>query len=77
MTSLPQNSLMQYPTGCWGFVGSVRADLCYVQLDGSPATDAQLDKARGFGPRLARLKTRSFATKADALAALAGEAVAA
>lgn len=75
MSRLPKNVLTKYPTGCWGFVGSVRADLCYVQMDGSPATDAQLEKARQFGPRLAHLKECTFATKADALAALAGEAV--
>lgn len=73
--SLPKNALIQFSTGCWGFVGSVRADLCYVQIDGSPATDAQLEKARQFGPRLAGVKTRVFTTESEALAALAGEVV--
>ena len=35
------------------------------------ATDDQLETARGFGPRLAQLKERSFTTKAHALDALA------
>ena len=62
---------MQYPTGRWGFVGCVSCSLAYVQLDGSPATEKQLETARGFGPRLAHVKTRCLATKADALQAAA------
>lgn len=73
--SLPENIPLQFPSGRWGFVGSIRADLAYVQADGTPATETQLETARKFGPRLAHLKTRSFVTKAEALAALAGGAV--
>lgn len=68
--SLPENIPLQFPSGRWGFVGRVRGDLAYVQVDGTTATETQLETARRCGPRLARLKTRSFATKAEALAAL-------
>jgi len=69
---LPENMLTQFPSGRWGFTGNVRADLCYVQKDGSPATEIQLFNAAQFGPRLAGLKTRTFQSEAEALAAKAG-----
>ena len=68
---LPKNIVEQYPTGRWGFVGSVRADLAYVQRDGSPATDEQIEKCQQFGPRLARLTTRTWPNKEAALESLA------
>lgn len=43
---LPQNCLNHYPSGRWGFVGSVDARLAYVRKDGSPATDDDLAGAR-------------------------------
>lgn len=67
---LPKNQLIQFPTGSWGFVGSVHAALAYIQADGSPATDAQLERCRQFGPRLAHLKTRCWPSRAEALQAL-------
>ena len=67
---LRENIVEQYPTGRWGFVGSVRADLAYIQRDGSPATEEQLKKCLQFGPRLARLKTRTWPTEEAALESL-------
>lgn len=71
MSSLPNNNVIQYPSGRWGFVGSVCTDLCYMQQDGSPPTNKQLDTARHCGPGFANLRARTFATEADALQAAA------
>lgn len=68
---IKKNVVIQYPSGRWGFAGSVSAELTYVQLDGSPATQEQLATAARFGPRLARVTTRAFTTKAEALQAAA------
>ena len=68
---IPNSNVIQYPTGRWGFVGRVSAALAVVQLDGSPATEKQIVTAKQFGPRLAHVKDRTFATKADALQAAA------
>jgi hypothetical protein len=68
---LPDNDLMKFHTGCWGFVGRVDVRLAYCRINGGSATDAQLELARRFGPRMAGLKSRSFATRREALAALA------
>ena len=70
-TMIPNSNAIQYPSGRWGFVGRVSAALAYVQLDGSPATEEQLATAAQFGPRLAHITTRTFATKAEALHAAA------
>ena len=68
--SLPQNVVIQFPSGQWGFVGKVRTDLAYVSKDGKPLTTKQIDNTQKFGPRLAGVKTRSFDTKKEALAAI-------
>lgn len=68
---LPANVITQYPSGRWGFVGGVDARLAYVTLAGETPTDDQLWAVRLCGPRMAGLKSRSFATEADARAALA------
>ena len=69
---LPPNCLIQYPTGSWGFVGRVDADLAYINTDGSVPTDEQFSKARQFGERFGHFTTRTFSSKESALAA-AGE----
>lgn len=69
MGKLPSNSVMQYPSGRWGFVGSVDSRLAYVRKDGSEATEDDLSSARIAGPNVAGLKTRTFDTKEAALAA--------
>ena len=67
---LPTNSLIQYPSGRWGFVGRVDAELAYVDAaTGGPATPEQMKDARQFGPRLARVKERAWDTAEEALAA--------
>ena len=40
------NSLIQLPTGDWGFVGEVDVRLAFVRKDGSAPTEKQLDIAR-------------------------------
>lgn len=69
MGNLPKNSLIQYPTGRWGFVGSVDARLAYVAKDGSTPTKKMLQDALTFGPNLAGVKTRAWNTKEEALQA--------
>lgn len=73
LQKLPPNNLMQFPSGRWGFVGSVDARLSIVQLDGSPATPDQIRKAASFGIGIMRheIRTRSWETRADAIAAAA------
>ena len=61
--------LNQFPSGKWGFVGSVPRELCYVAIDGSTATDEQLRNAAQFGPRLAGVKTRVWDTRESAVQA--------
>ena len=68
---LPENVLRQYPTGRWGFCGSVAAELAFVTKDGGTPTESQLDAARHCGPGIAGLRPRTWDSKAAALAAVA------
>lgn len=68
---LPTNAITQYPSGRWGFVGRVDARLGFTMKDGSPATDKAIADARIAGPSVAGLVCRTFATREDAMAALA------
>ncbi len=70
MFPLAQNVIIRYPSGKWGFAGRVDARLCYVTEDGGTPTPKQLQDAARFGPRLAGVTTRVFATEAAALEAL-------
>ena len=63
------NVLIQYENGRWGFVGNVSAELAYVTKTGKTPTDTQFKNAKHAGPRLAGLKSRSWATKTAAEAA--------
>lgn len=65
------NCILQYPSGRWGFAGSVHPRLAFVRKDGGTPEARQLWEARQFGPRLAGLKTRSWATEEEARAAAA------
>jgi hypothetical protein len=67
--NLPENEITQFPSGRWGFVGRVSAQLGYVRNDGSGATAEELQNAVSFGPRLAGLKTRAWGTREEAEAA--------
>lgn len=71
LNNLPTNNLFRFPSGNWGFRGLVSVSLCYIGKDGSEPTVKQLRTARSHGPRLAGLTTRTWATKQEALEALA------
>lgn len=66
-----KNCLMEFPTGRWGFVGSVDSRLAYVQQDGSKPTAKQLDTAHRCGPGLAKLCKMTWLGEAEAGAAAA------
>ena len=68
---LPSNLPTQYSTGRWGFVGRVDARLAYERKDGQPATDEDYKAAQRMGPSIVGMKTRTWATKEEALAAAA------
>lgn len=54
--------VIQFPSGRWGFVGSVPEALAFE------GTAEEIQKARQFGPGFAKVKAVSFATKEDAIA---------
>jgi hypothetical protein len=68
---LPENALIQTPSGAWSFVGRVDARLAYVTKDGFQPSERQMSDARSFGPGLIGLKTRVVPTRAAAEMALA------
>ena len=53
--------------GVWYFVGSVPAPLAYVRADGSVPSPDELEGARHSGPGIVGLKSRVFATRAEAI----------
>jgi hypothetical protein len=61
--------VIKYPSGRWGFVGNVPAALAFVTEDDLKPTEKQLADAAAYGPRLAGVKTRSWASKTKAVAA--------
>lgn len=70
--NLPANCLIQ-TNGYFHFVGRVDIRLCYVQIDGAPLTQKQIDGVKHCGPGLfkATIKSRTFATREEALQAVA------
>lgn len=60
--------LIQFPTGSYGFAGSIPVELAFVAKDGSAPTERQLEIERRCGPGFAKLKSRSWPTAAEALA---------
>jgi hypothetical protein len=66
MGALPPHALIQHPSGVWSFVGRVDARLSYLRKDGSKPSEEELRKAAQFGPGLVGLKTRVWATRAEA-----------
>jgi hypothetical protein len=64
-------TLLQYPSGRWGFAGRVPMDLSYRNKDGSPITEELADSIRSFGPGLFKNKVDSvsFDTAEDAIEA--------
>jgi hypothetical protein len=71
---LPSNTLIQFPSGRWGFVGRVDARLMYASVDGGPLSPEVLDEiARSSNPAMT-LKLRggkrlAWDTKEEAEAA--------
>lgn len=64
-----QLSLIQFPAGTWGFVGSVPMKLALVTKDGKTPTKKQFADANQVGAKMAGLKTRSWKTREAALRA--------
>jgi len=72
----PENQLLDFPSGKWGFVGNVDARLGHVYKDGrelgdplSDEDEAEMQKAKSFGVGFTDLKTRVFHSPYDAMAA--------
>lgn len=65
--------LDHWPSGKWGFVGSIPQVLAYEYADGSPISDADAKDIRSFGPGMVcksrGIHTRAWDTKEEALAA--------
>ena len=64
---LPPNVIDQFPSGKWGFSGSVDARLAYVTKDGGTPTEKQFKDAIQVGPGIIGLRTRVWPTMEDAL----------
>jgi N12 class adenine-specific DNA methylase/broad specificity phosphatase PhoE len=61
--------VIQFPSGKWGFVGSVPNDLGYEQKDGSPATPEQVSNIKQFGAGfVSGVRKRGWDTKEQAIA---------
>jgi hypothetical protein len=67
-------SIIRFTSGRYGFVGSVPVSLAYVQANGEKLTDKQIETIKHCGigllSRYVKLKYVSYATEADAKAAL-------
>lgn len=70
--------VIKYPSGTFGFTGSVPASLGYTNKDGSPLSADDEDEAMkemrysvpgGVGGKYSKFKTRSWKTAKEALAA--------
>ena len=59
--TLPANNIIQYPSGRWGFVGSVDIRLAYTELDGSDLSDERARELVQFGPGLLRPRVKACA----------------
>ena len=65
--SLPRNLITKYPSGRWGFVGSVNVRLVYQRKDGQPLTDKDCENIQQFGPGLLKhIKSLSYTTAQEA-----------
>jgi hypothetical protein len=68
ISRLPDNVLIDTPTGRFIFVGRVDARLVYQTAEGDLPTDEQLKIATQFGSRFSGLRSRSFASREEAAA---------
>lgn len=64
-------TLIETPTHRWIWVGRVPLPLAVCRPDGSDATPEELDRANHVGVRIAGMRERSYATRAEAEAAWA------
>jgi hypothetical protein len=71
ISKLPSNALIQFPSGRWGYVGSVDMRLAFVRKDGTECTAQDVENAAIAGPAFAGLKTKAWDTKDAAIAAAA------
>jgi hypothetical protein len=73
LAALPANTLIQFPSGAWGFVGMVDPRLAYRRKDGAPISAEEINNVRSFGMGLFRdtIETVAFPTREAALDALA------
>ena len=61
--------LGQTPSGRWAFSGNVPGPLAYIRNDGEPLTEEDSAKVRQVGPRIAGVKSMSWATRDEAVSA--------
>jgi len=63
-------TVLQYPSGRWGFAGSVPVELAFEMKDGSALDPDQVRIALSCGPGFAKkMRSRSWATREEAEAA--------
>ena len=62
--------ILQAPTGVWYLAGTYPAELGCVRVDGAPFTAADAKACAQVGPRIAGCRTRTYATREIAVAAL-------
>ena len=72
---IPTNCLIRSPAGPWFFIGLVDGRLAFARPDGSEPTAEDIERAERLGARAANLKTRTWSSKAEALAAAAAISV--
>ena len=59
--------IIKNPAGTYSFVGDVPAELAWTTQDGEKPSEEQVKIAVQFGPRFARVKTRTWPTAEAAL----------
>lgn len=60
-------TLIQNPSGTYGFVGSVPGVLAYVHKDGTTPTNKEIEDDLRLPPQFRKLKSRSWPTKQMAI----------
>ncbi len=62
-----QCTLIQYPSGRWGFVGTIDYRLGWIRKDGSMPTAAEVETDLMLPASYRRLKSRSFETQDEGI----------
>lgn len=70
MSGIYQCSILQYPSGRYGLVGSVPGALAYTRVDGSVPTDQEIDDDLRLPGNYRRLKNRTYASREEAQEAI-------